>query len=145
CPSQDPTHPDYVPSIFAFKAQTHVSKKIARHGRLQERVKRQNEAQSRDDAAAAKGLEHSHEELPCTEDAATADAGANTEMTGGQVEALLQENDSLKKQTFLEPEEQLVMVLMRLRLGLLTEDLACRFRIPASSVSVIFHRWLDVL
>ncbi|CAN7947327.1 unnamed protein product [Ixodes pacificus] len=48
-------------------------------------------------------------------------------------------------QTFLEPDEQLVMVLMRLRLGLLTEDLACRFRIPASSVSVIFHRWLDVL
>ncbi|KAM7285474.1 hypothetical protein ISCGN_032407 [Ixodes scapularis] len=37
------------------------------------------------------------------------------------------------------------MVLMRLRLGLLTEDLACRFRISASSVSVIFHRWLDVL
>ncbi|XP_040065951.1 uncharacterized protein LOC120839690 [Ixodes scapularis] len=99
CPSQDPTHPDYVPSIFAFKAQTDVSRKIARHGRLQERVKRQNEqAQSRDDAATAKGSKLSHEELPCTEDAATADAGANTEMTGGQVEVLLQENESLKKQ-----------------------------------------------
>ncbi|KAH9377966.1 hypothetical protein HPB48_015078 [Haemaphysalis longicornis] len=219
CPSQDPTHPDYVPSIFPFKAPKHVAKKVARHGRLQERLKRQNKhAQSKDRAIATKESECSHEELPCAEESATADSGTNTEVTGSQLETLLQENESLKKevcdlkkeltkttetlrgfkacnenlqrslesntptkdalrddlrvkfytglvsrnmfysllsfvlsfwkpdtQTFLEPEEQLVMVLMRLRLGLLTEDLACRFRIPSSSVSVIFHRWLDIL
>ncbi|KAH9366730.1 hypothetical protein HPB48_022791 [Haemaphysalis longicornis] len=219
CPSQDPTHPDYVPSIFPFKAPKDVAKKVARHGRLQERLKRQNEhAQSKDRAIATKESECSHKELPCAEESARADSGTNTEVTGSQLETLLQENESLKKevcdlkkeltkttetlrgfkacdenlqrslesntptkdalrddlrvkfytglvsrnmfysllsfvlsfwkpdtQTFLEPEEQLVMVLMRLRLGLLTEDLACRFRIPSSSVSVIFHRWLDIL
>lgn len=47
--------------------------------------------------------------------------------------------------TMLDAEQQLILVLMRLRLGLLAQDLACRFGISPCSVSVIFHSWLDVL
>lgn len=50
-----------------------------------------------------------------------------------------------KLPTRLTEIEQFVLVLMRLRLGLLTEDLACRFNLSPSSVSKIFHAWIDVL
>lgn len=45
----------------------------------------------------------------------------------------------------LDPKAQLILVLMRLRLGPLTQDLACRFGASNSTVSDIFHAWLDVL
>ncbi|XP_077545109.1 uncharacterized protein LOC144158245 [Haemaphysalis longicornis] len=45
----------------------------------------------------------------------------------------------------LDSEAQLILVLMRLRLGLLTKDLMCRFGVSNSTVSDIFHSWLDVL
>ncbi|CAN7936969.1 unnamed protein product [Ixodes hexagonus] len=47
--------------------------------------------------------------------------------------------------THLLPQEQLVLVLMKLRLGLLNEDLACRFRVSTKTVSMVFHAWLEVL
>ncbi|XP_077491821.1 uncharacterized protein LOC144102415 [Amblyomma americanum] len=47
--------------------------------------------------------------------------------------------------TSLDAEQQLIRVLMRLRLGLVTKDLSSRFGISVSSVSVIFHSWIDVL
>lgn len=37
------------------------------------------------------------------------------------------------------------MVLIRLRLGLLTKDLAGRLGVSAGSVSEVFHMWIDVL
>ncbi|CAN8017175.1 unnamed protein product [Ixodes persulcatus] len=47
--------------------------------------------------------------------------------------------------TSLQPQEQLVLVLMKLRLGLLNDDLACRFRVSAQTVGAVFHAWLDIL
>ena len=35
--------------------------------------------------------------------------------------------------------------MMKLRLNLLTEDLAHRFEVSISTVSRIFHKWLDVM
>lgn len=43
------------------------------------------------------------------------------------------------------PHNQLLMVLMKLRLGLTFQDLAQRFQISLSSVSGIFHEWLNIL
>lgn len=43
----------------------------------------------------------------------------------------------------LSMHDQLVMVLMRLRLGLLEKDLAFRFGVSASSVSRIFVKWIN--
>lgn len=47
--------------------------------------------------------------------------------------------------TLFDAEQQFILVLTRLRLGLLAKDLACHFGISPCSVSVIFHSWLDVL
>lgn len=47
--------------------------------------------------------------------------------------------------TRLNPQQQVMMVLMRQRLGLLTTDLAGRFGNSAGSVSEVFHAWVDVL
>lgn len=44
-----------------------------------------------------------------------------------------------------DAEQHLILVLMRLHLGLLTQDLARRFCISPCSASVIFHSWIDVL
>ena len=41
--------------------------------------------------------------------------------------------------------DELFMVLMKLRLGLMTEDLADRFGISSSTVSSIFNTWIKVL
>ncbi len=43
------------------------------------------------------------------------------------------------------PHNQLLMVLMKLRLGLTFQDLAQHFQISLSSVSGIFHKWLNIL
>lgn len=45
--------------------------------------------------------------------------------------------------TALEPAEQLLLVLMKLRLGLFNDDLAHRFEIGAGTVSQIFREWLS--
>ena len=42
-------------------------------------------------------------------------------------------------------EDELIMVLMRLRLGLLLEDLSARFGVTASFVSRCFQKWLEVM
>ena len=39
--------------------------------------------------------------------------------------------------------DEFLMVLMKLRLGLLNEDLGYRFGVSNSTVSRIFHKWLD--
>ena len=48
---------------------------------------------------------------------------------------------SAKKSAF----EQLVMVLMKLRLNLGDQDLVYRFQVTQSTVSRYFNHWLDVL
>ena len=45
----------------------------------------------------------------------------------------------------LTKKETFIMVLMRLRLGLLEQDVLYRFGISQSSVSRILHKWLPVL
>ena len=47
--------------------------------------------------------------------------------------------------TKLVPENELFLVLVRLRLGLLVEDLATRFCVTKSFVSRVFQKWLDVM
>ena len=42
-------------------------------------------------------------------------------------------------------EDELVMTLMRLRLGLLLEDLSARFGVTTSVASRIFQKWLNVM
>lgn len=41
--------------------------------------------------------------------------------------------------------DEFILVLMRLRLGLLLEDLASRFRVSASTCGRIFNKWIDYL
>lgn len=38
-----------------------------------------------------------------------------------------------------------MVFLMKLRLGLLNEALACRFRVSVKTVTSVFDAWLDVL
>ena len=49
------------------------------------------------------------------------------------------------KQRSMSPEQELFLVLTRLRLGLLLQDIAHRFNISASSVSRIFKTWIPFL
>ena len=41
--------------------------------------------------------------------------------------------------------DELLVVLMKLRLSLLNEELSYRFGISVSAVSRIFHMWLEVM
>ena len=50
-------------------------------------------------------------------------------------------NDTCK----LSHGDELLLVCMKLRLAMPHEDLSYRFRIAVSSVSKIFHRWIDVM
>ena len=45
----------------------------------------------------------------------------------------------------LTPKDEFLLVLMRLRLNLLLDDLACRFCIAKSTVISIFNVWIDVM
>ncbi|XP_066930915.1 uncharacterized protein [Clytia hemisphaerica] len=47
--------------------------------------------------------------------------------------------------TKLSKFQQMIMTLMRLRLGLLEQDLAYRFRVHQSTVSRIFKRWIGTM
>ncbi len=49
------------------------------------------------------------------------------------------------KQRSMSPEQELFLVLTRLRLGLLLQDIAHRFNISPSSVSRIFKTWIPFL
>ncbi|KAG8174146.1 hypothetical protein JTE90_020374 [Oedothorax gibbosus] len=48
-------------------------------------------------------------------------------------------------ETHLEPASQLLLILMRLRLGLLFKGLAHRFKICYSPASLIFSDWMNIL
>ncbi|KAG8171587.1 hypothetical protein JTE90_001065 [Oedothorax gibbosus] len=58
---------------------------------------------------------------------------------------LCQEEWQPSVETHLEPASQLLLVLMRLRLGLLFKDLAHRFKICYSTASLIFSDWMNIL
>lgn len=45
----------------------------------------------------------------------------------------------------LQPCEQFLLVLMKLRLGLLNKDPAWRFDIGVRTVSNVFHSWLNIV
>lgn len=45
----------------------------------------------------------------------------------------------------LSLENELFLVLVRLRLGLLLEDLAARFKVHSSVASRVFQKWLDIM
>ncbi|KAL9982931.1 hypothetical protein ACROYT_G005046 [Oculina patagonica] len=53
--------------------------------------------------------------------------------------------NKVTRTTKLTPEEDLFMVLVRLRVGLTVTDLALRFGISESSVSKIFTSWINLL
>ncbi|KAG8182909.1 hypothetical protein JTE90_028731 [Oedothorax gibbosus] len=58
---------------------------------------------------------------------------------------LCQEEWQPSVETHLEPASQLLVVLMRLRLGLLFKDLAHRFKMCYSTASLIFSDWMNIL
>ena len=49
------------------------------------------------------------------------------------------------QRSHLTLKDELVIVLMRLRLNLMLEDLAYRFNVSKSTISRIFQTWLDVM
>lgn len=51
----------------------------------------------------------------------------------------------MKKSIKLSLKDELLLCLMKLRLNLTNEDLAYRFGVAKSTVSRIFHKWLDVM
>lgn len=44
-----------------------------------------------------------------------------------------------------QPEEQFLIMLMRLRLGQLTEDISCRFAAPLCTSNKRFYAWSDIM
>ncbi|XP_064472488.1 uncharacterized protein LOC135386945 [Ornithodoros turicata] len=222
-PSDDLTHPDYVPSPFFFKKQQDPEQKLQRYSRLQQRRKRARTETAAESDVPAEAMDEFNEDTVSTQNCAlatdqTEHTGTDPMMSSEEIDRILKENCSLKEQvaslsselqttkdlmkghqanskvlkealdertttkqvlkndqsvkfhtgvvskdmfyailnfilsfwcpnigTHLEPQEQFLIVLMRLRLGLLTDDLACRFGVSSSCVSAIFHAWLNEL
>ncbi|KAH6947736.1 hypothetical protein HPB50_021094 [Hyalomma asiaticum] len=221
-PSSDPTHPDYVPTVFPYRNQGNMDQKLQRYQRGQKRRTVQDSRHEMGNQSAPVQLcgpstssvtDHNIGSEDTTKD--TCESATETTLTMADVSAVTLENATLKDRvafleeqlasakqrnaelemqnkpvqlrkitrdivmksqksvkfhtgivstemfaallqlilsvwspstrTALDPEQQLILVLMRLRLGLLTDDLAHRFGISTSSVSRIFHSWLDVL
>lgn len=54
-------------------------------------------------------------------------------------------SDRTRQTTKLCIEDEFLMVLMKLRLGLLYEDLAARFEVTKSAVQRIFYSWIQLM
>ena len=52
---------------------------------------------------------------------------------------------AVKRLSKLKVEDEFLLVLVKLRLNLMFEDLACRFSVAKSTVCSIFHKWIEAM
>ncbi|XP_035232885.1 uncharacterized protein LOC118204694 [Stegodyphus dumicola] len=188
-PSNDPNHPDYVPSIFKHKVQDRQTEKekVARFQKLAERNKiiHQSSVTGNEGISSIEAFAVDH----CCQ---FKDVITMTDLTKDDIDKLESSNKAFaahlemlrkneksfssvilnsqkmcnfytkfpstqfflrlltyimsgwipKTRTVLEHHEQLLLMIMKLRLGLLNEDLAYRFNIGTSTASRIFQEWI---